>query len=52
MNQNALHLLVEQPNYDLNLVVEEQGPDKPRRMFFEGIFMRANQKNKNNRMYL
>ena len=51
MNQNALHLLVEQPNYDINLIVEEQGPDKTRRMFFEGIFMRANQKNKNNRVY-
>jgi len=51
MIQNALKLLVEQPNYDINLVVEEQGPNKERRMFFEGIFMRANQKNKNNRVY-
>ena len=51
MNQNALNLLVEQPNYDINLIVEEQGPNKERRMFFEGIFMRANQKNKNNRVY-
>jgi len=51
MNQNALSLLVEQPNYDINLIVEEQGPNKDRRMYFEGIFMRANQKNKNNRVY-
>lgn len=51
MNQNPLRLLVEQPNYDINLIVEEQGPNKDRRMFFEGIFMRANQKNKNNRVY-
>ena len=51
MSQNALNLLVEQPNYDLNLIVEEQGPNKDRKMFFEGIFMRANQKNKNNRVY-
>ena len=50
MNQ-ALNLLVEQPNYDINLVVEEQGPNKDRKMYFEGIFMRANQKNKNNRVY-
>jgi len=51
MINNALNLLVEQPNYDINLLVEEQGPNKDRRMFFEGIFMRANQKNKNNRIY-
>jgi hypothetical protein len=51
MNQNTLNLLVEQPNYDINLIVEEQGPNKERRMFFEGIFMRANEKNKNNRIY-
>jgi hypothetical protein len=51
MNPNALNLLVEQPNYDINLIVEEEGRDKSRRMFFEGIFMRANQKNKNNRVY-
>lgn len=51
MNQ-ALKLLVEQPiNYDVNLIVEEEGPNKPRRMFFEGIYMRANYKNKNNRIY-
>lgn len=48
---SPLKLLVEQPNFDINLVVEEQGPNKDRRMFFEGIFMRANQKNKNNRVY-
>lgn len=51
MSQDALKLLVEQPNYDIDLIVEEQGPDKERRMFFEGIFMRANKKNKNNRVY-
>ena len=51
MNQNALNLLVEQPNYDINMIIEEQGPKKTQRMFFEGIFMRANQKNKNNRVY-
>jgi len=50
MNQ-ALNLLVEQPNFDINMIIEEQGPGKDRRMFFEGIFMRANQKNKNNRIY-
>ena len=50
MNQ-ALNLLVEQPNYDLNLIVEEQGPNKDRKMFFEGIFMRADEKNKNGRVY-
>jgi hypothetical protein len=48
---NTLSLLVEQPNYDIDLIVEEQGPNKERKMYFEGIFMRANEKNKNNRIY-
>ncbi|MCP3684340.1 MAG: primosomal protein [bacterium] len=52
MNQNALNLLVEQPNYDINLLVEKEGPNKPERMFFEGIFMRCSEKNKNGRSYL
>lgn len=51
MNQNALKLLVEEPNYDINLLIEEEGPHKNRRMFFDGVFMRANIKNKNNRIY-
>jgi len=51
MNQDTLRLLVEQPNYDINLLIEEQGPNKERKMFFEGIFMKANYKNKNNRVY-
>lgn len=52
MNPNTLNLLVEQPNYDINLLVEKEGPNKTERMFFEGIFMRCNEKNKNGRSYL
>lgn len=44
-------MLVEQPNFDLNLIVEEEGPNKPQKMYFEGIYMKANFKNKNNRVY-
>ena len=47
-----LRLLVEEPNYDVNLVVEEKGPNKERKMFFEGIYMRAGIPNKNRRSYL
>ena len=51
MNNSPLRLLVEEPNYDVNLVVEEKGPNKERRMFFEGIYMRAETPNKNKRSY-
>jgi len=47
----GLKLLVEQPNYDLSTLIVEEGPNKDRRMYFEGIYMRANEKNKNNRIY-
>jgi len=46
-----LSLLVEKPNYDLGILIEEQGPNKEKKMFFEGIYMRAEEKNKNNRVY-
>jgi len=51
MNNSPLRLLVEEPNYDVNLVVEEKGPNKERKMFFEGIYMRAETPNKNKRSY-
>lgn len=49
--EQPLRLLVEQPHYDINLLVEEQGPDKERKMFFEGVYMRAEVPNKNKRVY-
>lgn len=46
-----LKLLVENPNYDIEFFVEEKNKTEPSTMYIRGIYLMAEQKNKNGRVY-
>jgi len=48
---NPMKLLVEEPTYELSYLVEEKNRNEPSTMYIQGIFMMAEQKNKNGRIY-
>jgi len=46
-----LKLLVEQPTFEIDLVVEEKNKHEPRELFIKGPYLMAEKKNKNGRIY-
>ena len=44
-------LFVDDPNYELEYLVEEKNKNEPATMFIQGVFLMAEQKNKNGRIY-
>ena len=47
----GLKLLVEQPNYEIETLVVEEGRDKERSMYISGPYLMAEKKNRNGRIY-
>lgn len=47
----SLKLLIENPTYDLDYVIEEKNKNEPQSLFIKGPFLMAEQKNKNGRIY-
>lgn len=48
---NPLKLLIEQPTFDIDLIVEEKNKNEPRELFIKGPYLMAEKKNKNGRIY-
>lgn len=48
---SPLKLLVEQPTFDIDLIVEEKNKNEPRELFIKGPYLMAEKKNKNGRIY-
>ena len=48
---NGLKLLVEEPTFELEYMVEEKNPKAPSTMFIHGQYLMAEKKNKNGRIY-
>ena len=48
---NPLKLLVEQPTYDIDIVLEEKNKNEARELFIEGPYLMAEKKNRNGRIY-
>jgi hypothetical protein len=48
---NPLKLLVEQPTYDVDIILEEKNKSEPRELFISGPYLMAEKKNKNGRVY-
>jgi hypothetical protein len=48
---SGLKLLIEQPNYDIETLVIEEGPKKDRQMYFTGPYLMAEKENRNGRIY-
>ncbi len=44
-------LLVEEPSYDLQYIVEEKNKNEPSTLYIQGPFLMSEQKNKNGRIY-
>jgi len=51
MSNNVYRLLVEEPTYEVNYLLEEQNKNSPSNMFIKGPFLMANEANKNKRIY-
>jgi hypothetical protein len=51
MLTNTYHLLVEQPTYEVQYLIEEQNRNTPSNLIIAGNFLMANQPNKNKRVY-
>lgn len=47
----ALKLLVENPTFDLDYVLEEKNKNEPQNLYIKGPFLMAEEKNKNGRIY-
>lgn len=48
---SPLKLLIEQPTFDLDVVLEEKNKDLPRELFIRGPYLMSEKKNKNGRIY-
>jgi len=48
---NPLKLLIEQPTYDLDVVMEEKNKAEPRELYIRGPYLMSERKNKNGRVY-
>jgi hypothetical protein len=51
MQNNAYRLLVEEPTYEVQYLVEEKNRNSPSNLFIHGPFLMANEANKNKRIY-
>jgi hypothetical protein len=51
MRNNAYRLLVEEPTYEVQYLVEEKNRNSPSNLFIHGPFLMANEANKNKRIY-
>lgn len=51
MQNNAYRLLVEEPTYEIQYLVEEKNRNAPSNLFIHGPFLMANEANKNRRIY-
>ena len=51
MSQSPLKLLVEQPRFDVEFIIEEKNANTPQNLFIQGPFLMAEEKNKNGRIY-
>jgi len=51
MSKNAYSLLVEQPTYDVQYLIEERNRNTPSILHIQGPFLMANEANKNKRVY-
>lgn len=47
----ALKLLIENPTFELDYLVEEKNKNEPQSLYIQGPFLMAEQKNKNGRIY-
>jgi hypothetical protein len=51
MSNNAYNLLIEQPNYEVQYLIEERNRNTPSILHIQGPFLMANEANKNKRVY-
>jgi hypothetical protein len=51
MTPSPLKLLVEQPKYDIECIIEEKNSTSPQNLYIQGPFLMSETKNKNGRIY-
>jgi len=51
MQNNSYRLLVEEPTYEVQYLIEEKNRNSPSNVFIHGPFLMANEANKNKRIY-
>lgn len=51
MSLSPLKLLVEEPRFDVDYILEEKNSDSPQNLYIQGVFLMSEEKNKNGRIY-